>query len=104
MIKKFTYLTSALFLLSGCVSDKERMIKEGYPKLYAQGYEDGCYTGRSMAGGFGNMEKKVRLYESDKDYFHGWNDGRDMCYQTQKSLQEADLQYALKKSLEKKKK
>ena len=52
MIKKFTYLTSALFLLSGCVSDKERMIKEGYPKLYAQGYEDGCYTGRSMAGGF----------------------------------------------------
>ena len=101
---KFGFIIFVALVFSGCQSEKERMIKEGYPAQYAQGYEDGCSTGRGMAGGYGNMEKKIRLYDSNKDYFRGWNEGKEMCFVREKSNQDANLKRAIEQKLYEKKK
>ena len=103
-MKKIGLLLFAALVFSGCMSEKERMIKEGYPVQYAQGYEDGCNTGRGMAGGYGSMTKKIRLYDSDKDYFRGWNEGKEMCFVREKSNQDANLKRAIEQKLYEKKK
>lgn len=37
-------------LLTGCQSAHEQMIEHGYPPAYADGYGDGCSSGRQAAG------------------------------------------------------
>ncbi len=36
-------LLTYMFMISGCVSQKESMIKQGYPFAYADGFDDGCH-------------------------------------------------------------
>ena len=101
---KIGLLVSILVLFTACMSEKERMIKDGYPEKYATGYEDGCSTGNSAAGGYGNFKKKIRLFDSNSDYQRGWKEGHAFCFQKEKSNQEAQLQYAIERKLNEKKK
>jgi len=101
---KIALSLSALILLAGCMSEKERMLKEGYPPNFAIGYEDGCATGNSEAGAWASFKKNVRLYEADKDYRHGWDEGKTHCYNQFKSTQDIQLQQALERKLNEKKK
>jgi len=94
----------ALIIFTGCMSEKERMIKEGYPQNYAQGYEDGCSTGNSEAGMWTSFKKNVRLYDTNRDYHRGWNEGKDHCYKKQKSYQDVQMQQAIQNKLYEKKK
>lgn len=54
-MKRNNYLLLAvivfsLMTISGCMSQKERMIKQGYPLSYADGFDDGCHSGKKKPG------------------------------------------------------
>ena len=44
------FLVAAL-ALAACGSVKDAMIEQGYPPAYAEGYDDGCASGKQAAGG-----------------------------------------------------
>ena len=79
---------SCLVLLSGCVSQKETMVNQGYPLAYAEGYDDGCHSGKQAGGSmFDQFKKDVRRFDSDHDYAQGWSDGFRQCETEQEAMQ-----------------
>ncbi|MBL0702338.1 MAG: hypothetical protein JJV91_02535 [Desulfosarcina sp.] len=79
---------SCFMLLSGCVSQKETMIKQGYPLSYAEGFDDGCHSGNKAGGSlFDQFKKDVRRFESDTKYAQGWSDGFRQCESQQEAIQ-----------------
>ena len=77
-----------LIAISGCVSQKESMIKQGYPLAYADGFDDGCHSGNKAGGSmFDQFKKDVRRFESDSQYSQGWSDGFRQCETEQERLQ-----------------
>lgn len=74
--------------LTGCVSQREKMIKEGYPPAYADGYQDGCSSGNNAGGSlFYVFKKNIKSYSNDINYQKGWDDGFRQCKARQKALQ-----------------
>lgn len=54
----------SMFALSGCVTQKESMIKQGYPLPYADGFDDGCHSGKKAGGSmFDQFKKDVPRFE-----------------------------------------
>ena len=89
-VNQFIVATAAscLLLLSGCVSQKENMIKEGYPLAYAEGFDDGCHSGNKAGGSlFDQFKKDVRRFEADSQYAQGWSDGFRQCESEQEAIQ-----------------
>jgi len=79
---------TSLMFLSGCVSQKESMIKQGYPMAYADGFDDGCHSGNKAGGSlFDQFKKNVRKFASDNNYAQGWSDGFRQCESQQESIQ-----------------
>ena len=67
-------------LLAGCQTTHETLIAQGYPPAYADGYDDGCGSGRQAAGAIaGEFRKNVPRYLDDPKYAQGWNDGFQQC-------------------------
>lgn len=84
MLKKYQLLmvVSALstFILFGCTSQKESMIKQGYPVAYADGFDDGCHSGQKAGGNmFDQFKKDVSRFQSDSQYAQGWSDAFRQC-------------------------
>jgi uncharacterized protein YceK len=83
-----TTITSCLLLLSGCATQKETMIKEGYPLSYAEGFDDGCHSGNKAGGSlFDQFKKDTRRFEQDSQYAQGWSDGFRQCESQQEATQ-----------------
>ena len=77
-----------LVATSGCTSQKENMIKQGYPLSYADGFDDGCHSGNKAGGSmFDQFKKDVRRFEVDSQYAQGWSDGYRQCETEQEALQ-----------------
>ncbi len=75
-------------MITGCETQRESMIKEGYPLAYANGFDDGCHSGNKAGGSlFDQFKKDVRLFGSDKKYSQGWSDGYRQCETEQEALQ-----------------
>lgn len=75
----FLFLVMVL-LISGCMSQKEMMIKQGYPLPYADGFDDGCHSGKKAGGYlFDQFKKDVKRFNSDSDYAQGWSDAFRQC-------------------------
>ena len=84
-----------LISLSGCVSQKESMIKQNYPLAYADGYDDGCHSGKNAAGSwFDQFKKDVRRFEKDAQYAQGWSDGYRQC-ETAEEAQERQIRMSI---------
>ena len=67
-------------LLSGCETTHEQMINQGYPPAYADGFQDGCSSGRQAAGLMvGGFRKDVPRYLHERQYESGWDDGFRQC-------------------------
>lgn len=80
--------TFSLAFLSGCVSQKESMIKEGFPVAYADGFDDGCHSGKKAGGNmFEQFKKDVRRFENDREYAQGWSDGFRQCETEEENLE-----------------
>lgn len=83
-----TTIASCLLMLSGCITQKEAMIKEGYPLAYADGFDDGCHSGRKAGGSmFDQFKKDVRRFDADNQYAQGWSDGFRQCETEQEAIQ-----------------
>ena len=77
-----------ILCLTGCVSEREMMIKQGYPPVYADGYQDGCSSGNNAGGSlFDQFKKNIQSYNNDSNYRKGWDDGYRQCKARQKALQ-----------------
>ena len=91
-------LTLALFgllSLSACISQKESMIKQNYPLAYADGYDDGCHSGKKAGGSwFDQFKKDVRRFNSDAQYAQGWSDGYRQC-ETEQEAQERQIRMSI---------
>lgn len=72
-------LAMAAALLSACQTTRERLLAEGYPAPFANGFEDGCSSGRNAAQALGEFRKNVPTYLADRQYATGWDDGFRQC-------------------------
>ena len=79
-----------LFLVSfsGCTTQKESMLKDGYPLSYAEGFDDGCHSGNKAGGSlFDHFKKDVNRFENNNKYAQGWSDGFRQCESQQEAIQ-----------------
>ncbi|KJK05958.1 MULTISPECIES: hypothetical protein [Pseudomonas] len=75
-----------IVLLTGCQSTHEQLINQGYPPAYADGFEDGCSSGRQAAGVMaGDFRKDVPRYLHNPQYETGWDDGLRQCQAMQEN-------------------
>lgn len=90
MIRLFLLLLfiCSLVFLSGCISQRDSMVQQGYPMSYVDGFDDGCHSGKK-AGGlmFEKFKKDVRRFDSDTQYAQGWSDAFRQCETEQEALQ-----------------
>ena len=92
-MRKLTYIvvlfaSIPVLTLSGCATQSETMISQGYPAAYAEGFEDGCHSGNKAGGSyFDQFKKDVRRFNDDSDYAQGWSDAFRQCETEQESLE-----------------
>jgi len=73
-------LLLALLLLAGCQTTHEQLLAAGYPPAFADGFQDGCSSGRQAAGAIsGEFRKDVPRFLADATYATGWSDGFNQC-------------------------
>ncbi len=81
--KTLPFLVSAavVLLITGCgPTDGQRLMQEGASPEYAQGFDDGCSSGKKAAGDmFSQFHKNIQAYRSTADYRQGWDDGHEEC-------------------------
>jgi hypothetical protein len=71
---------ATILSLAACASVKETMIERGFPPAYAEGYADGCSSGKEAAGGlFDETRKDMTRYGTDGQYTKGWDNGFQQC-------------------------
>jgi len=76
-----------IMALLGCASQSETMKAQGYPLAYAEGFEDGCHSGKKAGGSyFDQFKKDVRRFSDDSDYAQGWSDAFRQCETEQEAL------------------
>jgi len=81
-------VVSATLLFTGCASQSQTMVQEGYPVAYAQGFEDGCASGKQAGGSmFDRFKKDVNRFGSDRKYSQGWSDGFRQCEREEEALE-----------------
>ena len=89
--RKLLLVSAVIFSLvavSGCVSQKEIMVQQGYPLSYADGFDDGCHSGKKAGDSmFDQFKKDVGRFANDPKYAQGWSDGFRQCETEQESLQ-----------------
>ena len=70
----------AALALAACASEREALIARGFDPAYADGYDDGCASGKEAAGGlFGEARKDPSRYGVDDQYTRGWDAGSEKC-------------------------
>lgn len=83
------YWLCFLLLLAGCESTHQQLIDQGYPAPYADGFQDGCSSGRQAAGVMtGNFRKDVPRYLHNHQYESGWDDGFRQCQAMQQNQEQ----------------
>jgi hypothetical protein len=66
--------------LAACGSIEDTLIERGHPPAYAEGYADGCASGKEAAGGlFAQSRKDAGRYGADQEYTPGWDAGFAKC-------------------------
>ena len=82
------FVTLSIMALSGCATQSETMKSQGYPAAYAEGFEDGCHSGKKAGGSyFDQFKKDVRRFNSDGDYAQGWSDAFRQCETEEEALE-----------------
>ncbi len=95
----FVSAVCCLFVTSGCVSQKDNMIKQGYPLPYADGFDDGCHSGKKAGGSmFDQFKKDVRRFEADSQYAQGWSDGFREC-ETEEEAMERQIRMGMEQQI-----
>ncbi|WP_257970097.1 hypothetical protein [Vibrio parahaemolyticus] len=90
IMSKCNVFVISLFTLGllGCASTKDNMVAKGFPVQYAEGFDDGCYSGYKAAGSlFDEFKKDISRFNSDKKYAQGWSDGFRQCESEQEAIE-----------------
>jgi hypothetical protein len=71
----------AVLALGACAgSEREGLIAKGATPAYADGYVDGCSSGKAAGGStFDQAQKDASRFGSDAEYTKGWNDAFGSC-------------------------
>lgn len=82
----------AVLALSACASNgiqHQTRAMLGQPAEYVQGFDDGCRSGKNLAGWdmFHPIKKDMRRYGVERLYTVGWNDGKEKCFADAKASQ-----------------
>jgi hypothetical protein len=74
--------------LAACTSTEEGLIERGYPPAYAEGFEDGCASGKAAAGGVFEQAQKdeSRYQDSTSQYAQGWDAGYAKCRREMRAM------------------
>ena len=87
------WLMALLIALAGCQTTHEQMLAQGYPPAFADGFRDGCSSGRQAAGVMtGEFKKDVPRYLNDANYAEGWSDGFRQCEAMRESQERDEYQ------------
>lgn len=62
-MNNFPITLSAIYIitLSGCTSQKTRLVQQGYPSAYAEGYYHGCREGKHQSNSHYNQRRSERI-------------------------------------------
>ena len=78
----------SLVAFSGCATQEEIMVEEGYPQAYAKGFDDGCHSGKRAGGSmFDQFKKDVNRFGKHAKYTQGWSDGFRQCEREEEALE-----------------
>ena len=79
-MRRYWLVVALMGVLAGCQTTHEQLINQGYPPAYADGFQDGCSSGRQAAGVMaGDFRKDVPRYLHNRQYETGWDDGFRQC-------------------------
>ncbi|WDY57337.1 hypothetical protein [Pseudomonas sp. PSKL.D1] len=88
---RYGFALGVVLLLAGCQTTHEQMLNQGYPPAYADGFQDGCSSGRQAAAMMaGDFRKNVPRYLQDRQYESGWDDGFRQCQAMQRSEEQRE--------------
>lgn len=77
MWRRCVGLGMLIVLLAGCETTHQDLLAKGYPPAFADGFDDGCSSGRQAAGVItGEFKKNVPRYLKDSTYAQGWANAR----------------------------
>ena len=80
-------VTTGMLIFSGCASQKEMMVQEGHSLAYADGFDDGCHSGRKAGGNmFESFKKDEDRFARHGKYAQGWSDGFRQCENEQEAM------------------
>ena len=78
-------ITGAIF--TGCATQKEIMMQEGHSLAYAEGFDDGCHSGKKAGGNmFEAFKKDENRFARHGKYTQGWSDGFRQCESEQEAM------------------
>ncbi len=75
-----------MVIFSGCATQKDIMVQEGHTLTYADGFDDGCHSGKKAGGNmFESFKKDENRFSKHSKYAQGWSDGFRQCENEQES-------------------
>ncbi len=91
MRKRFLFLVGlvgVIILVHGCLDIPEGDLNQQYSSSYAEGFNDGCHSGKGVAGSKESRYfKDIERFYSDPQYRRGWNDGYEQCKREREMFQ-----------------
>ena len=82
-----TLIAVGMMIFTGCASQKEIMVQEGHSLAYADGFDDGCHSGKKAGGNmFESFKKDENRFSRHSKYAQGWSDGFRECENEQEAL------------------
>jgi len=76
----YTLLIAGLTVSGIVISQEQSPINKGEPLAYADGFDDGCHSGKKAGRSqFYQFQKDSRRFASDVHYSRGWSDGFRQC-------------------------
>ena len=81
-------LVTGLSVSGQCLSQKDPLLNQGVTLSYADGFDDGCYSGKKAGvNQFGQFQKDRGRFLRDTLYSQGWSDGFRQCETKLESIQ-----------------
>jgi len=80
-------LIAGLTVSGVVISQENPRINKGEPLAYADGFDDGCHSGKKAGSSqFYQFQKDSRRFASDVYYSRGWSDGFRQCETAMESV------------------
>ncbi|MEH6527772.1 MAG: hypothetical protein V7723_17015 [Sneathiella sp.] len=89
------WILASFLLVTACTSQRDQMVQDGFPLSYADGFADGCHSGKKAGGAlFEEFKKDVTRFSAEAQYAQGWSDGFRQC-ELEEEAQERSVRTAI---------